>query len=60
MSKARYHHTSLFRGYVSKKRYPDGLKEAYKGRFGKGYTIKYHNPNSTMYAFVEYYIFEEV
>ena len=58
MTNARYHHTSYFRGYVSKKRYPDGQKEQYNGRFGKGYTIKYHNTKSTTYAFIAYYVEE--
>ena len=52
----KYHHTSLCRGYVSVKAV-DGIKETYKGRFGEGYTIKRHNPNSTFYCFIEYYVF---
>ena len=55
MTNAKYHHTSLTRGYVSVKAH-DGIKEPYKGRFGEGYTIKRHNPRSTSYCFIEYYI----
>jgi len=54
----KYSHTSLKRGYVSRKN-PEGLKVPYNGRFGKG--IKILNPNwgSTRYCFVAYYL-EEV
>lgn len=50
------HHTSLCRGYVSVK---DGGKDApvpYKGKFGEGYTVKSHNPNSTQYCYITYYV----
>lgn len=49
-----YHHTSLARGYVSVK--SEGIKEPYKGKFGTGYTIKKHNPHSTRYCYILYYI----
>lgn len=49
-------HTSLCRGYVSVK--SEGIKNEYNGRFGKGYTIKTHNPNSTRYCFITYYVKE--
>lgn len=50
----KFHHTSMSRGYVSKKAI-EGIKEEYNGRFGKGYTIKTNNPNSTRYCFISYY-----
>lgn len=50
------HHTSLSRGYVSVKSI--GEVEPYKGKFGEGYKVKKHNPNSTRYCIVEYWIFE--
>ena len=49
------HHTSLLRGYVSRKN-KSGIIEKYDGRFGKGYTIKKPNYQSTKYIFVEYWI----
>lgn len=30
----------------------------YKGKYGEGYTIKSHNPNSTNYCYITYYINE--
>ena len=47
-------HTALTRGYVSKK--SSGIKEPYSGRYGKGYTIKEHNPMSTRYCLITYYV----
>lgn len=58
MKIAIYHHTSLCRGYVSVKA-EDGIRQPYKGRFGKGFTVKKHNPNSTLYCYIEYWIFKE-
>lgn len=55
MNEYRLHHTSLCRGYVSVKE-TEGIKERYKGRFGEGYTVKSHNPNSTYYCFISYYV----
>lgn len=49
------HHTSLSRGYISRKN-KSGIIEEYDGRFGKGYTIKKPNYQSTKYIFVEYWI----
>lgn len=51
----KYHHTALTRGYVSVKA-ADGIREDYKGRFGTGYTVLRHNPNSTQYCYKEYYV----
>ena len=50
---AVYHHTALCRGYV---RVNEHIKEPYSGRFGKGYTVKYNNPNSTRYCYKDYYV----
>nr|DAR00558.1 MAG TPA: hypothetical protein [Caudoviricetes sp.] len=44
----------LTRGYVSVK--TNGIKSAYTGRFGTGYTVKRNNPDSTRYCYVDYYI----
>lgn len=57
MKKAIFHHTALCKGYVSVK-CQNGIKEPYNGRFGKGYTIKRHNPNSTRFCFISYYLYE--
>lgn len=54
--KARYHHTALTRGYVSVKE-TNGIIEPYKGKFGKGYVVKRHNPNSKFFCYIDYYIF---
>lgn len=54
----RLHHTALFRGYVSRKA-PEGIKEPYNGRYGKGYTVRKPNWNSTQYSIVEYWIEEK-
>lgn len=51
----KLHHTALCRGYVSKKA-TEGIRERYKGKFGEGYTVKTHNPNSTYYCNISYYI----
>lgn len=49
------HHTALCRGYVSKKA-TEGIRELYNGKFGEGYTVKTHNPNSTRYCYISYYV----
>ena len=48
------HHTSLCRGYVSRK--TEGIVRAYKGRFGEGYTLEHPNWESNSYSFVSYYV----
>jgi hypothetical protein len=53
MKNYKEHHTSLTRGYV---KVNQQIKEEYNGRFGKGYTIKRHNPNSTQYCYITYYV----
>lgn len=53
----RYHHTSTAAGYVSVKcEETDPIP--YKGRFGDGYVIRIHNPESTQYCYVQYWIKE--
>lgn len=49
----KYHHTALTRCYV---KVNHEIKEPYKGRFGEGYTVKTHNPNSTRFCFISYYV----
>ena len=53
----KYHHTALTLGYVSTKN-TDGIKSDYTGRFGTGFTIKRHNPSSTRFCFIDYYIYK--
>lgn len=53
----KFHHTSYFRGYVSRTREP--IPIPYKGRFGIGYKLEESNSNSTTYSFVSYYIFTD-
>ena len=48
------HHTSLCQGYVSTK--CDGKVKEYEGRFGTGYILLTHNPQSKSYCFITYYI----
>ena len=55
MKEYREHHTALVRGYVSVNE-AEGIKASYKGRFGEGYTIRRHNPDSTRYCFITYYV----
>lgn len=47
-------HTSLSRGYVS--RTGGGYFCEYRGRFGKGFTLRSPNWNSTRYSYVTYYL----
>ena len=51
------HHTSLYRGYVSRKT-PEGIAEKYDGKFGKGYVIRRPNWQSTGYSYITYYIWQ--
>lgn len=53
----RRHHTSKAPGYVSAK--GAGFAVPYKGRFGRGYKYYFHNPDSTYYCYVSYYVWEE-
>lgn len=56
--KIKQHHTSLFRGYVSRRRKDENITAApYSGKFGKGYTVNYPNYHSTNYSYITYYIF---
>ena len=49
-----FHHTARAQGYVSAK--GAGYVVPYKGRFGRGYKHYTHNPNSTYYCYVTYYV----
>lgn len=49
------HHTALCKGYVSVKKNSEEPKP-YVGRFGKGYTVKSYNPESTRFCFITYYV----
>lgn len=53
MTTYTFHHASLARGYI---RVNQEIKEAYAGKFGTGYKLYKHNPNSSRYCIVEYYI----
>lgn len=53
--KLEYHHTALFRGYVSRKN-AGGIVEKYSGKFGKGYKVLRPNWNSTRYSKVDYFV----
>lgn len=48
------HHTSLKRGYVSRKGDPQTYP--YKGRFGEGYYTLSTNLDSTRYCYITYYV----
>jgi len=50
------HHTSLFRGYVSR---VGGKSEPteYKGKFGEGFTTISPNWDSNRYSYITYYIY---
>lgn len=48
------HHTSLFRGYVSRR--CEGVYAPYNGRFGVGYTLRSPNWKSSVYSHVTYFI----
>lgn len=50
-----FHHTGTDRGYVSLKTGPRIRR--YSGRFGKGYKIFRHNPQSKRYVLIDYYIY---
>lgn len=57
MKELRFHHSALARGYV---RVGETRKESYKGRFGTGEKVYKHNPDSSRYCIVEYWIEEEI
>lgn len=51
------HHTSYYKGYVSRKADYDSLPAVpYKGRFGTGYTVDLPSYQSTQYCRRQYYI----
>lgn len=49
----KFHHSALARGYQRK---GTVTIEKYSGRYGKGYKVFSHNPRSTSYKIVDYYI----
>ena len=49
----KFHHITSVRGYQKK---GTVTIEKYSGSYGKGYKVSKHNPNSTRYKFVCYYI----
>lgn len=49
------HHSALSRGYIGVNKMSIS---AYDGKFGKGFTIDKHNPNSTNYFIREYWIYK--
>ena len=49
----KLHHSALTRGYQKK---GTTTIEDYQGRYGKGYKITTHNPQSSQYKIVYYYI----
>lgn len=46
--------TAVWKGYVSVKNNEE--PKPYEGRFGKGYTVKSHNSESTRFCFITYYV----
>jgi len=52
----KLHHTSLFRGYVSRTSIESEPSE-YHGRFGDGFTMVSPNWDSTNYSYITYYIY---
>lgn len=52
----KHHHDALAPGYQSVK----GVRiEPYSGRFGKGYKVFSHNPLSTRWVRISYYVKED-
>lgn len=51
----REHHTSTFRGYISR-RLSEPLYEEYDGRFGRGFKELIPNWDSSQYSYVRYWI----
>lgn len=50
-------HTSLTRGYISRKLNDWQCPiEEYRGKFGKGWTIKTPNFKSNLYCYITYYL----
>ena len=50
------HQTSLTAGYIGVNKTE---KRPYSGRFGKGYVKLTHNPDSTRFCFITYYVEED-
>lgn len=54
------HHTSYYKGYVSRKaNYAHLPVTPYKGRFGSGYTVDLPSYQSTRYCRRQYYVLKE-
>lgn len=54
------HHTSYYKGYVSRTADYDALPvHPYKGRFGIGYTVDLPSYESTRYCRRQYYVLKE-
>jgi len=49
-------HTSLARGYVSRKNGGKSIVVEYHGRFGRGFKVFTPNWDSTRYCYVTYYV----
>ncbi|UWG68373.1 MAG: hypothetical protein [Bacteriophage sp.] len=56
MKKYVKHHTALTTGYIGVNKTE---KRPYNGRFGKGYVELTHNPDSTRFCFITYYVYED-
>lgn len=55
MKKLTFHHSALSRGYI---RVGETKEETYNGRFGVGKRIYKHNPLSSRYCIIEYWVEE--
>lgn len=53
MNNLTFHHSALSRGYI---RVGETKEETYNGRFGAGKKIYKHNPHSTRFCIVEYWL----
>ena len=53
---AKFHHSALQRGYISRKL--ECVIENYSGKFGSGFKVLYPNYNSTRFVTIQYYIKE--
>ena len=53
---AKFHHTSTFSGYVSRKKEHEIFE--YNGRFGSGYVVAYPSMRGTLFLDIDYFITE--
>lgn len=51
-------HTSMARGYVSRRGVAPIQIAPYKGRFGQGFKVYSPNWGSTLYCFVTYWLYQ--